>query len=190
MRLFVAIDPTGEQREQLRQLQERLGTSLDGVRWVHPAALHLTLKFLGEQSEERLPVIFEAMRKAAAPAGPFTLQFGRAGVFPSPQRARVIWAGVRTGASDLGTLAGALEAALAEQGFPPGKRSYRAHLTLGRLRRPFPEKQLRDLLEAELSFSTAKYTVQSMRLYRSFLSPRGARYTVLKEISFARDRGK
>jgi len=42
MRLFVAIDPSAEQQEQLHRLQRDLSGSLDGVKWVPPAGLHLT----------------------------------------------------------------------------------------------------------------------------------------------------
>lgn len=190
MRLFVAIDPSEEQREELRLLQQRLSGSLDGVKWIRPAALHLTLKFLGEQEEDLLTVIIEAMQEAAPVVKPFTLQFGRIGVFPTPRRARIIWAGVTMGAGDLGTMAGSLEAALAKKGFPAEKRSFKAHLTLGRVRRLLPEKTLQGVLGVESSFTTKRAPVQSMRLYRSRLSSAGAHYTVLKEIFFYQDRGK
>ena len=97
MRLFIAIDPSAEQREGLQSLQQRLAGSLDGVKWARPEGLHLTLKFLGEQEEDLIHEIIAAMEKAAALTTPFNLQFGQAGVFPSPQRARIIWTGVRSG---------------------------------------------------------------------------------------------
>lgn len=190
MRLFIAVAPSEKQKEELHRLQLRLERSLDGIKWVRPAAQHLTMKFLGEQEENRPAVITRSMHRAAGKIEPFTLQFEGVGVFPSPRRARVIWAGVSTGAAELKTLASALEKELAAQGFPAEKRSFRAHLTLGRVRRPVPEKVLQDLLEAEASFFTGITRVQSFSLYRSRLTPGGARYTVLKEIFFEQYRGK
>lgn len=190
MRLFVAIDPSAEQRSELQRLQQRLDGLLDGVRWVPRASLHLTLKFLGEQEAARLEAIVEAMREAALSAGPFTLQFGGAGAFPSPQRPRIIWAGVARGEGPLGALARSLEAALTGRGFPAERRPFRAHLTLGRARRPLPERAFPGLLAAEAGFSTPPGLVRSLQLYASTLSPRGARYTALNEIFFAGDRGK
>lgn len=184
MRLFIAIDPSTDQREDLHSLQHRLAGSLDGVRWVRTEGLHLTLKFLGEQKADILPAIIAAMRKTAAVTTPFKLQFGRTGVFPSPRRARIIWSGIRAGAAEVRKMAALLEEALAEIGFPAENRSFVPHLTLGRVRRPLPEATVQRLLGTESSFTTETADVRSMRLYETLLSGRGARYTILKEIFF------
>lgn len=184
MRLFIAIDPSAEQRDTLSALQQRLSGFLGGIRWTRPEGLHLTLKFLGEQEEELLPAIIAAMQEAASLASSFNLQFGQTGVFPSPQRARVIWTGVRTGSAEVIELASFLEKSLEKRGFPVEDRPFRVHLTLGRARRPLPEEQVRYLLKTESSFTTVSAMVRSMRLYKSILSPQGAQYTVLKEILF------
>ncbi len=184
MRLFIAIDPPVEQREKLQMLQQRLAHSLDGVKWVSPDGLHLTLKFLGEQEEGRLHSIIAAMKKTAGSTAPFYLQFARIGLFPSPQRARIIWAGIGTGAAETKELAALLEDELAKGGFPLEQRPFKAHLTLGRIRRPLPAERLSRLLDSENNFSTEKAAVRSMRLYESRLSAHGARYTELEEIIF------
>lgn len=190
MRLFIAIDPSAEQRKSLQSLLQRLAGSLDGVKWVQPEGLHLTLKFIGEQEEGILPEIIAAMSKAAASAAPFNLQFGGTGVFPSPRQARVIWSGVRAGAEEVKNLAALLDEALEEKGFPAEGRSFIPHLTLGRLRRPLPGERIKRLLEEEHSFATETAPVRSMRLYESHLSSRGARYTAVEEIFLGKNRGK
>ncbi len=148
--------------------------------------MHLTLKFLGEQPEERLQAIAGAVRRAAREAAPFELQFRGLGVFPSPQRARIIWAGAAAGAAGLAALARLLEQALAGEGFPRENRPFRAHLTLGRVRRPLPEQLLRRQLAEGATFVTPASTVPSLRLYRSRLTPQGAHYTALEEFFLRR----
>ena len=79
------------------------------MRWVHDEGLHLTLKFFGEVGAERLDVIAEALRFAAAGAGPLALRLGRvwerfpAGAVPgcsgSDSRRRRRWSCCRTGSS-------------------------------------------------------------------------------------------
>ncbi len=182
MRLFIALDPSTGQREKLQELQMRLARSLDGIRWVRPDGLHLTLKFLGDHDESMVPLITAAMRRAAASANSFELQFGGAGVFPSPRRARALWSGIHRGAAEVKNLAARLERELAPKGFPFENRPFRAHITLGRVRRPLPEKELERLLEAESSFATGPAGAESMRLYESRLTRQGAMYTLLKEI--------
>ena len=190
MRLFIAVAPSEKQKEELHRLQLRLERSLDGIKWVRPAAQHLTLKFLGEQEEKLPAAITGSMQNAARTMKQFNLQFEGIGVFPSPRRARVIWAGVAAGAAELRTLTSALEKELAAKGFPAEKRSFRAHLTLGRVRHPVSEKVLQALLKRESSFLTGIARVQSFSLYRSRLTPAGPQYTALKEIFFDQDRGK
>jgi 2'-5' RNA ligase len=190
MRLFIAITPSGEQREELGRLQQRLGSTLEGVKWVAPPSLHLTLKFLGELEESRRTAITAAMRGCARGAAPFALRFGGAGVFPSMRRARVIWTAVKEGTGEVSALAAALEAELVKRGFPAESRPFRAHLTLGRIRRPLPAGVLERLLKEESPFSTGVTVVRSLSLYRSHLSPRGASYSALEEIYLADNRGK
>lgn len=189
MRLFIAIAPSGEQRKELGRLQQRLKGSLDGVKWIAPPSLHLTLKFLGEQEESASANITAAMQSCARAVSPFPLQFGRIGAFPSPQRPRIIWTAVDKGAGEVNALAAALERELSGRGFPAESRPFRAHLTLGRARQPLPAVAPERLLMAESPFSTGITVVRSLSLYRSRLSPRGASYSVVEEI-FLSDRGK
>ena len=189
MRLFIAIDPSAEQRRSLQLLLQQLAGSLEGVRWVRPEGLHLTLKFLGEQEAGMVPEIIAAMRQAAASTAPFLLQFGGTGVFPSPRQARVIWSGVRSGAEEVKSLAATLDEALAAKGFPAEERPFKPHLTLGRARRPLPAGLIERLLEEGQSFATETAPVHAMRLYESHLSSEGARYTVMEEILFGKNRG-
>ncbi len=184
MRLFIAIDPSMEQREKLQILQQRLAHSLGGVRWVRPEGLHLTLKFLGEQEAEKVPLIITAMQIVSRSVSPFYLQFGSTGVFPSPKRARIIWTGIHRGASETEELADSLEKELAKRGFPLERRPFKAHLTLGRVRLSLPGEKVGQLLSAEKNFKTEKALVTSMSLYESRLTPRGAQYTTLEEILF------
>ena len=53
MRQFLAIELPAALRAELGRLQAALEPELRGWRWVRPANLHLTLRFLGEVPEER-----------------------------------------------------------------------------------------------------------------------------------------
>lgn len=190
MRLFIAASPSEEQTKELSLLQERLDRSLEGIRWARPEALHLTLKFLGELEEHLLESIAQSMKSAARSIKPFNFSFKGIGVFPSPRRARVIWSGVAEGAEELKRLAQALDDQLAAKGFPAEKRPFKAHLTLGRMRRSVPEKTLLTLLSNKSSFFTGTTRMEHFSLYRSRLLPEGAHYTSLNKIFFGPDRGK
>ena len=101
------------------------------VRWVRLDGLHLTLRFLGPTLDDRIADARAATRAAADGVEPFELSIGGGGTFP-PSRPRVLWLGVMDGGPRLASLAGRVEAALVEAGWPVETRPFQAHLTLAR----------------------------------------------------------
>ena len=65
------------------------------VRWVRPESLHLTLKFVGETSEETVEKIKAAL--AQIRVNQFPLNFKGYGFFPTAKSARVFWVGIEAG---------------------------------------------------------------------------------------------
>lgn len=144
MRLFWAFRPPDEvvqaAADLLRGLQtptERLGYS---VTWARPASLHTTLKYLGEVDPARVPDIITRVQRGMAmqPTAPAIVRLRGLGAFPQPERPKVIWLGVQgereSNQGRLLSLARVAEDWMAELGFPREPRSFRAHLTLGRVR--------------------------------------------------------
>ena len=187
MRLFAALDLSDIQRREIHTLQQRLRFYLDGVKWTNPVEMHLTLKFLGEVEPDRIPGILEAIELAAAAAAPFPLAFGGCGAFPSLQKARVLWVGLRQGCAALTDLAAKLEATLADQGFPPESRPFTPHLTLGRLRYPLPLKMIHKFNAEEEHFLTSIALADGVTLYQSLLSRQGASYKTLQKKGLRRN---
>jgi 2'-5' RNA ligase len=101
------------------------------VRWVPPENLHITVRFLGPVRPEQVDEVAAAATAAAATVGPFPTRLDRVGAFPSPARARVLWAGLDDRGGRMAGLALALDAAFAPA-FRPEVRAFRPHLTVGR----------------------------------------------------------
>jgi len=177
VRLFVAINLPRDLRDAILAAAAPLRARPLPVRWVDPDGLHLTLKFLGEVADERLPEIVTALERACVGARPFPLEVGGFGAFPNPSRPRVVWVGCET-APPLELLQHGVERAFADIGFPVEGRPFRPHLTLGRAKADArgEVRGLEDRLEA-LAFADT-FTVTSVDLMESTLTPRGARYTV------------
>lgn len=179
MRLFVALDIPEEIRERLRQYVERMQAFAPDARWARIESLHVTLKFIGEVKEEKLPAIKSALAQIKAQA--FQVEFKDIGFFPSPKSARVFWAGVS--ASDaLPQLALATETAAEKVGIARENRAYHAHLTLARA--PEGVRHCFRLLQERLSAEEAPHfgtmTAQEFFLYQSQIMRGGARYTKLQ----------
>jgi 2'-5' RNA ligase len=150
---------------------------------VRPEGVHVTLRFLGEVAERRLPELSAAWRAAAAAGRPAELTATGLGTFPPRGRPRVLWVGLHDGSGgNLAALAGLLEQAAREAGFPPEERPFAPHLTLARAgageapRRPAAE------IGALGSFHAAEVT-----LYRSLPGRGGAVHTPLERYPVGRD---
>lgn len=182
LRLFVAVDLSEKAREAVVRAIDPWRALLPKGRWVEPENWHVTLKFLGRTWPRLLAAVEESCRDAAAGAAPFEVGLGGLGVFPGPSRARVLWAGLEDPAEGLAGLAGALDERLAAE-FPPEKRGFTAHLTVARFNPPVPVREHVDSLAATpVDAPTSR--IDRLVLYRSHLSPRGARYESLTTFPF------
>ncbi len=176
VRLFVAINPPERVRERIAAGTEDL-RGLEGIRWVSPDRVHLTLKFLGEVDDAAERSITEALARVTAGHAPFEVRVTAPGAFPNIRRPRIVWLGLDRGPR-LAALHSDLEDALADLGFEREQRAFRPHLTLGRVRRGrrVDGGVLEDLVrKTEVSDA---WQVAAVDLMRSHLLPSGAVYEV------------
>jgi 2'-5' RNA ligase len=133
VRAFVAVFPPPEVQEALAGAARGLPV-VGKARLTPPANLHLTLKFLGDVSEDDLSRVAEALESLRERHEPFEAGISGFGAFPSPKKARILWAGVGQGSDRLCALAEDVEESLEPLGFERENRIYVPHLTLGRAR--------------------------------------------------------
>jgi len=106
------------------------------VRWVKISDIHLTLKFLGDVEEERIPDIGGCIEQCVMGITPFTIAVRGMGAFPSDHSPQVIWIAAADESGTLSRMQLSLEDGLARLGFKKEKRPFSPHLTLGRLKSP------------------------------------------------------
>ncbi len=128
MRLFVAAEISDEQREALTRLIRSASDAR--ARWVRPENLHITLRFLGEQSSERLDALQFALLRAAARISAFDFSLASIGSFGQPARPRVLFCGVRDD-RQFEHVAAILNEEFQREGLAPDDR-FHAHITLAR----------------------------------------------------------
>jgi 2'-5' RNA ligase len=150
-RLFFALWPEEEARQELGQLARDLSLVVDG-KPVPPEKIHLTLAFLGEVAADRMD---DAVAAAAAiRAAPFALELDRVGAFRS---ARVAWAGASSPAPQLIALQGQLAANLGARGFVLEERDFAPHLTLARrIRKGLPVASIPPIVTQARSFALVR----------------------------------
>jgi 2'-5' RNA ligase len=176
VRLFVAARIPDDRLETLDERVEPLRSKLVNARWTAPENQHLTLKFLGSTPADRLDAIHATVGMVANGYEPARLALTGLGAFPSRNRIRVLWVGVDDPAGLLTRAAADLDRAFEPLGFPTEGRVYSPHLTLARFKLPVPLKS--GFPEIDTS-DIAPFEIESLVLFQSHLSPKGARYEAL-----------
>jgi 2'-5' RNA ligase len=183
LRVFIAIKIPADIREKLGGVQEKLKQSEAHVSWVKPENIHLTLQFLGNVKEEKIPHIVSRLEESVKVVSPFQLQVGYAGAFPNLRYPRVVWGGVTDDeAKSLKTLQTEISSRLAKMGFKKEDGRFKPHLTLGRVRSQKNKSNLVRAIESIIHIWVGEVAVDAIYLIRSDLKPTGAEYTDLAEI--------
>jgi 2'-5' RNA ligase len=186
MRLFLAIDPDARARDALgglRTAAERaMGEAALAWRWTGQANVHLTLHFLGEVDEARVPPLVAALGGSLREP-PFDATLGRLGVFPPSGPPRTLWVSVAGAAEALGRVHRELAARLEGAGGELDARPFTPHLTLARVRER--DRRLVRNLGAVLSaiaVPSVSWRVDEVVLFLSDLSGAAPRYTALHRL--------
>ncbi|MDD5730141.1 MAG: RNA 2',3'-cyclic phosphodiesterase [Candidatus Omnitrophica bacterium] len=186
MRAFIAIDLPKEIKGHLRAVQEKLKNSRADVKWVEPGNIHLTLKFLGEAEEEKIKAVIEVIENIAKDKKPFSVRLSELGAFPGLSSARVIWAGIDKGDTEVKEIAAQLEDDLSKIGFPKEDRPFSSHITIGRTRSSFNRQELVKILtglQDTFKKDAPEFNADKVTLFKSTLTPKGPVYEALKEIN-------
>jgi 2'-5' RNA ligase len=176
---FIAVDIP--RSAALDQLAADLRKASPSLKVVATDQLHLTVKFLGDTDEGTIPEIVAAIREATSGVQPFEIRVRGTGAFPSLSRMNVVWVGIE-GAEPLAKIAEALEISLESLGFPRERRSWKAHVTLARVKGSRDLEPVRGILESHATDLFGTSTVDVVHLKKSVLTPQGARYTIVESV--------
>jgi len=177
MRAFIAFEIEDRIKNELADFVHRMKRLGGPVRWIKPQGIHLTLKFRGEISAAKATEVSDLLDHIVSLHSTFSLRIAGVGTFPdrSPHP-RIIWAGISQG-SPLSDLQAELEETLQHIGFPPERRTFNPHLTLGRVRSDRGMKPLLQTLEENRHKEFGTMQVSRIILFKSDLKPSGAEYS-------------
>ncbi|HYR30142.1 MAG TPA: RNA 2',3'-cyclic phosphodiesterase [Thermoanaerobaculia bacterium] len=176
MRLFIASSFPPEVIGDLNDRVTRLKPRLPAASWVRPEAQHVTYAFLGEQQGSIIDKIDEPLRAALAKLAPFEANLLACGFFPNNRHARVGWAGLEP-ESKFVDVANVVRDVVTKQGVALDGGDFKPHLTLLRVRDPWPPASIELFCKSLKDYKSATFTVDSIILYSSQLSPKGAIHT-------------
>jgi len=170
VRLFFALWPPAQAARSLYGWAQKAARGTRG-RVTRGETIHLTLAFLGEVDEEKLPLVIGAGRGAG----------GRAHTLPIEQARwwkhnRIVWVGPNETPGPLSSLAADLKDNLLQTGFELETRAFAAHVTL--IRKAGEPRELPPLPAID-------WPVAEFVLVRSALAKEGSSYTVLERFALA-----
>lgn len=178
MRLFVAIPLPSSIEDYLSNFIRIFRKPGDGIKWVDPRNIHLTLRFLGETEERLLPAIRTHITEVASAHSAIDCCIGKVGAFPNLNRPRVIWVGLENNVEKLSGIASELELRMQMLGFTPETKPFKPHLTLGRVREDAPRVVLNVDAVSRIGMPDATQ-LDTIVLFQSTLTPQGPIYKEL-----------
>jgi RNA 2',3'-cyclic 3'-phosphodiesterase len=181
VRLFVALQISNEIREAIAALIYVLKPLDNSWKWTRAENLHVTLKFLGEISPQKLPDVMGELQSIRTKL-PIPLKFKSLGFFPNERRPRVLWAGMDPPPT-LPELASRIDASLAKIGIAREEREFMPHLTLARSKEGRVSPKLRETLAKHSGTEFGSMSASAFFLIESKLKSTGAEYTTLKSFS-------
>jgi 2'-5' RNA ligase len=182
-RLFIAIDiiPDSNFCDIYAKLKST-STKLDKINWVKPDLMHLTLKFLGETPENKIPAIVKEIKSASFGISSFELKIGTIGAFGSRYQPRVLWFGIDK-SEPLEQIHTQIQKEIRKLGFKPDFGNFVPHITLARINKIDDKQKFWKSIESLQTPFIQEIKVNKIILYESILNERIPVYEVVEEIS-------
>lgn len=193
-RIFIAINLPSFIKEEIKQkyllLLEQSLSCFPKIKWTRLEDLHLTLRFLGPISSSKLESLILAFKDNFKNQKSFPLSFKGLGFFPEQRWPRILWLGVVDKRKILEKISFQLEEVLLPRGLLKNDHSFKAHITLGRVKRRLNNQDYKSLLVMKRKLANVmikEFKVQSIDIMESELLPEGPRYTLVESIKLRED---
>lgn len=170
-KIFISINLPERDKKRLVKAAEKWQDL--PVKWVKEQNLHITLFFLGHITDDAISEICAKVRQASGSKEIFDVEFDCIEIGPSAEEQRFIWLTGKPN-EELKNIQEAIEKKLGI--FVSGKKSFRPHITLGRIRQhkwealnekpkiseKFPlliTTEFVDVMASEFENESAEYTI-------------------------------
>ncbi|MCR4440897.1 MAG: RNA 2',3'-cyclic phosphodiesterase [Peptococcaceae bacterium] len=175
LRSFLAFVLPEELLKVIVETQEKLRHVYSGFRWVAKENLHLTIHFLGNQTEEQLKEIAKQCIPMLANFRAVQVVPGKIGAFPNRYEARVLWFSLRGEIEEIRRIHNHTGTVLQNIGCQIEERPFFPHITIARKRAA--ERDTSELREYE-HVENSSFLLKEINLYTSRLTPDGPIYSV------------
>jgi RNA 2',3'-cyclic 3'-phosphodiesterase len=183
MRLFISANIPDNIKDNVESAQNELRKTGGDVKWVEKDTFHITLRFIGEVSKDKVEVIHAVMAESVRGRSSFEVGLKGLRVLPRPEKPRVICVSGEKGGEELKEIFTKIEEELLMLDFPGEDREFVSHLTIGRVR----SKENIELLLGRITENQEKefgsFKLGNIDLMQSILLPDGPQYKCLRSVS-------
>lgn len=172
MRAFIAIDLPKGAKDYLFELESKVKEAK--ITWVSKKNLHLTLKFLGNITEQQLNEI----KKLKVKQKKFSISLGEIGFFPNEHAPRVFWISLEP-ESKIISLQQELDQQLLQKF--PAEQKFQSHITLGRIKSIRRKKDFSDSIKS-IHLEKKSFAIDSFQILISTLTKNGPIYEIVGKI--------
>ena len=178
-RLFIAYKLPPELRNEMRLIQHKIRNNIDpqGINWVNPDNMHITIAFLGQIDEKRiddLQIVFNKLYFS-----PLQFMAGPVKYFSRNGSPAVFYQSVLN-QEKMQNKAEEVRGLLADAMINYDRKPFNGHITIARAKIPASGEELAQFIDNKLDRSEpSDYTLNSIILYESRFQEGGPKYIEL-----------
>ena len=178
IRIFISVFVPKE----IVNIKEMLKTIIDTrgikIRWIQDGNMHLTLKFIGNTTEESIDSINNAIHDLVKDTPFINLSISGTGCFSKRDRANTLWVGIKGDLDKLEQLILNINNKLEPLGFPIERRKFLPHIAIARIN-PNQKKKPDISNFLNTTFMELPMKIVKINLMQSQSFPKGSFYTIL-----------
>lgn len=174
-RLFVSLNLPEDVIEQIISLRNKVCLD-DKIKWEPKEKLHLTIKFIGDVSDETMKEIAEELNFISEYPF-FQCSFNQFGFFYRDRKPAILWAGLSV-EDRLNRLTIELNERLKKFSIPIEQKRFNPHITLLRIKN-VPEINFVNNFK-NFTFEPILFTANTITLYKSILLSERSKYFTIK----------
>lgn len=176
-RLFIAMPIPESTLSEIFKLKNKIIDKEAELRWEKNEKIHLTLKFIGEVSNEIVPLIIEQIS--------FLNHFEKIkfsltefNFFPNGYNPKILYIGLSDN-EIINQMVFELNQRLFEIGIEKSEKNFKPHLTILRIKKPVSKSFIKSA--KSLNISSLNFIANEVSLYQSNLKPNGSQYKKIKK---------
>ncbi|MDO8570875.1 MAG: RNA 2',3'-cyclic phosphodiesterase [Candidatus Daviesbacteria bacterium] len=183
MRFFIALEIPDSCRESLKAVQKDLQQIVPEVRLTNNEKLHLTIAFIGEQSEKMIDDFTSIIKEAVSGISPFSIIPAYIDAFPNLHNPDTFWVGVKGDIDKLFVLRERIKDGIAKLGLNTDERRYVPHIAIGKVSNYFlSEEQEKKLQEMAVKEDFESINITSVKLFESIPEEGFHKHNTIAEI--------